>query len=85
MSDSLTSWFAAVFKHAIDEGMRAPFIVVAADKRGSVIALRVTEAEPDMLVQHFEGGVFVAPVAVMLLDQDDRAIRVTLRADGTLH
>jgi hypothetical protein len=82
MIEGLADASVEVLEGCIARGMTMPFIVVAASKNGSVAAFRFRDGEADYLVEHFVDRSFVAPVTIMVLDQNDEVARVTLEAKG---
>ena len=74
----------AVFVEILDEckqrGMVPPFILVSVSRNGSVVAKRVrgNGSEPEVLVEHLEDGMLLAPVTYMVLDQQHKAVRITI-------
>ena len=82
--EALTTALREIFEQCARRGMVTPFVVVAASKNGSVLALRVSgEDVPDVLAEHYEGSMFSLPITIMVLDQTAEAARVTFAAERT--
>jgi len=74
-----------IFVECEVRGMKLPFVVCAVRPNGSVIALRVhgyDGKDPDILVEHTEGGIFQPPITIMVLDQTNEAVKITISAKG---
>ena len=83
MMEDLTADLAAILQECEQRGMVRPFVLVAASRNGSVLALRVPGdgRKGEILAEHYEDGVFVAPITCMVLDQTNEAVRVTIGGD----
>jgi hypothetical protein len=80
----MTDVIVEVVQQCLDRhGMRPPLIMCAISPNGSVIVCRFSEnPEPQNLAEHFEGGGFALPMTLVVLDQRNDAVRVTLNAQG---
>jgi hypothetical protein len=65
-----------------ERGMRPPFIMCVISPNGSILALRATGTEVDHLAEHFEGGAMTVPMTIVVLDQDNKAARITIEKAG---
>ena len=76
----MTAAFVEIFQECEQRGMVPPFVLVAASREGSVVAVRAPGdgREGETLAEHFEDGVFLTPVTCMVLDQTNEAVRVTI-------
>ncbi|MDI2075361.1 hypothetical protein [Bradyrhizobium sp. Mp27] len=76
--------FVTIIEQAIAEhGMRLPIIVCNVANNGSVLVTRINEgAEPDTLAQHYENNAFALPINVMLVSQNNKAVRVVIEREG---
>ncbi len=83
MMEDMTADLAAILQECEHRGMVRPFVLVAASRNGSVLALRVPGdgRKGEILAEHYEDGVFVAPITCMVLDQTNEAVRVTIGGD----
>lgn len=80
MMDDMTATLAAILQECERRGMVLPFIMVAVSRNGSVLAVRVPGdgRKGETLAEHYEDGVFLAPVTCMVLDQTNEAVRITI-------
>ncbi len=62
--------------------MVPPFVLVAASREGSVVAVRAPGdgRNGEVAAEHYEGGVFLVPFTCMVLDQNNEAVRVTIES-----
>jgi hypothetical protein len=81
--DPLSAAIADILKRCEANGMKPPFIVCSAAPNGSVLVVRMSEnSDPDVLAEHYEPSGFALPMTIMVLDQDNVAVRVALEATG---
>ncbi len=87
MMEDMTAALAAILQECEHRGMVRPFVLVAASRNGSVLAVRAPGdgREGETLVEHFEDGVFLAPVTCMVLDQTNEAVRITIGEGGVTY
>ena len=80
MMEDMTATLAAILQECEHRGMVLPFVVVAASRNGSVLAVRVPGdgREGEVLAEHYEDGMFVVPITCMVLDQTNEAVRITI-------
>ncbi len=84
--DELGAVLAEVIEMCIEREMVRPFILISASRNGSVLALRCNEdGEPDVLAEHYEDELFLAPVNVMVVDQNDEAVHITIEAGKAVY
>ena len=87
MMENMTAALAAILQECEHRGMVLPFVMVAASRNGSVLAIRVPGdgREGETLAEHFEDGMFLAPVNCMVLDQTNEAVRVIIGESGVTY
>ncbi len=80
MMEDMIAALDEILQECEHRGMVRPFVLVAASRNGSVLAVRAPGdgREGETLAEHFEDGVFLAPINCMVLDQTDEAVRVTI-------
>jgi hypothetical protein len=79
-------WFAQIMRQCKQNGMVRPFIICAASPNGSVLAIRADgRGNSEILAQHFEPKGVQLPMTIMVLDQQNRAVRVTIDPKGQAH
>ncbi len=80
MMEDMTAAMAAILQECEKRGMVLPFIMVAASRNGSVLAVRIPGdgREGEVLAEHYVDGMFVVPVTCMVLDQTNEAVRITI-------
>ncbi len=80
MMEDMTAAMAAILQECEHRGMVRPFVLVAASRNGSVLAVRIPGdgREGEVLAEHYEDGMFVVPVTCMVLDQTNEAVRITI-------
>ena len=80
MMEDMTATLAAILQECEHRGMVLPFVVVAASRNGSVLAVRIPGdgREGEVLAEHYEDGMFVVPITCMVLDQTNEAVRITI-------
>jgi hypothetical protein len=60
-------------------GMQLPLIITAVSPQGSVVVTRVNAgAEPDVLAEHYESGVFMTPINILVVSANSKAARVVI-------
>jgi hypothetical protein len=79
-SDDLNAALSEVLTQCARKGMALPFIVVAVSPNGSVLAMRVGRGTNETLVNHLEGGGPKFPITIVVVDQNNEAVRVTVTA-----
>jgi hypothetical protein len=81
--EDFAAMLGEIFNQCEAQGMQPPLVVCAVAPNGSVLAVRAHGAgkEPDILAEHTEDGVRL-PITIVVLDQRNIAIRVTVAADG---
>ena len=63
--------------YCINIGMKQPCILCAVSPNGSVLAMRFNEGhDPDSLTEPFANDTFMAPLNLMVVDRDGKAMRV---------
>jgi hypothetical protein len=81
--NELANVIGEVLGECTARGMELPFIVCSASPNGSVLAVRCnSDDEPDVLAEHYESAGFAMPMTIMVLDQQNVAVRITIDADG---
>jgi hypothetical protein len=81
-TNELTDTFDDVFNQCLERGMQLPFVICAVSRNGSALVTRASGGnETDILAEHTEGMGFTLPINVMVLSQDNRAVRVTIEID----
>jgi len=84
--DQFSAWFAQVMRQCKQNGMVFPFIICAASPNGSVLAVRADgRGNTDVLAKHFEPKGAQLPMTIMVLDQQNTAVRVTIDPEGQAH
>jgi hypothetical protein len=84
--DQFADWFAQIMRQCKQNGMVLPFIVCAASPNGSVLAVRADgRGNTDILAKHFEPKGVQLPMTIMVLDQQNSAVRVTIDPKGQAH
>jgi plastocyanin domain-containing protein len=79
--DDLTEYLREALESCIERGMQPPFILCAASPNGSVICIRASGGEPEILAEHYdESNMFRAPITIMVLDQTGEAVRISIKA-----
>jgi hypothetical protein len=81
---NLSEIMRSLLEQADEDGMKMPFIVCAISPNGSVMIVRFTAfgVEGDFLAKHSEPEGFRLPMTIALIDQDNRAIRGEITAQG---
>ena len=81
--EDMTAALAAILQECEHRGMVRPFVLVAASRNGSVVAVRALGdgREGETLAKHYEDGGFLVPVICMVLDQTNEAVRITIEAE----
>ena len=84
MMEDMIAALDEILQECEHSGMVLPFVMVAASRNGSVFAIRIPGGgcEVETLAEHFEDGVFLAPVNCMVLDQTNEAVRITIGEGG---
>jgi hypothetical protein len=78
--DDLNVALSEVLTQCARKGMRRPFVVVAISPNGSVTAMRTGHGTCETLVNHIEGDGPAYPITVLVLDQDNQAVKLTVTA-----
>lgn len=83
--EQLSKIFTSALRACTERGMKLPFVLCAASRNGSILAMRVIGdgQSPDVLAEHYEGAGFALPVSIMIIDQAGDAIRVVILLDGS--
>ncbi len=83
MMEDMTAALRAILQECEHRGMVRPFVLVAANRNGSVVAVRAPGdgRDGEVLAEHYEDGVFLVPFTCMVLDQNNEAVRVTIGGD----
>jgi hypothetical protein len=79
-SDDLNAALSEILTECARKRMRLPFIVAAINPNGSVLAMRVGRGTNETLVNHLEAGGPSFPITVVVVDQNNKAVRVTVTA-----
>src|SRR6185295_12611864 len=80
----MEEYFQKALSHCIDIGMKQPCILCAVSPNGSVLAMRFNEGhDPDPLTEPFENDTFTAPLNLMVIDRDGKAMRVVINRERT--
>ena len=75
----MEEYFQKALSHCIDIGMKQPCILCAVSPNGSVLAMRFNEGhDPDPLMEPVENNTFTAPLHIMMVDRDGKAMRVVI-------
>ena len=75
----MEEYFQKALSHCIDIGMKQPCILCAVSPNGSVLAMRFNEGhDPDALTEPFENDTFAAPLNLMVVDRDGKAMPVVI-------
>ena len=87
MMEDMMAALAAILQECEHRGMVLPFVMVAASRNGSVLAVRILGdgREGEVLAEHYEDGMFVVPVTCMVLDQTNEAVRITIGEGGVTY
>jgi hypothetical protein len=81
--NQFADWFAQIMRQCKQNGMVRPFIICAASPNGSVLAVRADgSGKSDILARHFEPKGLQLPMTIMVLDQQNSAVRVTIDPTG---
>jgi uncharacterized protein (DUF302 family) len=81
--DQFADWFAQIMRQCKQNGMVLPFIICAARPNGSVLAIRADgRGHSDILAKHFEPKGVQLPMTIMVLDQQNNTVRVTIDPTG---
>jgi hypothetical protein len=68
-----------------DHGMTFPVIMCAVSPNGSILANRIDGmGGSEVLAQHFEGVGFAVPMTIMVLDQNNVAVKATIDHSGKM-
>lgn len=80
MMEDMTAALAAILQECEHIGMVPPFVLVAASRNGSVVAVWAPRdgRDSEVLAEHYEALGFLAPITCMVLDQNNEAARVTI-------
>jgi hypothetical protein len=81
--EDVTAALAEVLRECLRRGMVLPLVFVAASRNGSVLAIRASADDSmiEVLVEQFEDDIFPLPINIMVLDQHDEAVRITMEAE----
>ncbi len=81
--DEMTAVLAGILQECERRGMAVPFVIVAASRNGSVLAMRVPGGGRDgeVLAEHSEEGMFAMPITCVVLDKTGEAVRITIQAE----
>ena len=75
----MEEYFQKALSHCIDIGMKQPCVLCAVSPNGSVLAMRFSEGhDPDPLMEPVENDAFTAPLNLMVVDRDGKAMRVVI-------
>ena len=75
----MEEYFQKAMSYCINIGMKQPCILCAVSPNGSVLAMRFSEGHsPDPLTGPFENDTFTAPLNLMVVDRDGKAMRVVI-------
>ena len=75
----MEEYFQKALSHCINIGMKQPCILCAVSPNGSVLAMRFNEGhDPDPLTEPLENVTFTAPLNLMAVDRDGKAMRVVI-------
>ena len=81
--NQFADWFAQIMRQCKQNGMVLPFIICAASPNGSVLAIRADgRGNSEILARHFEPKGVQLPMTIMVLDQQNSAVRVTIDPTG---
>jgi hypothetical protein len=84
-SDDLNAALSEVVTECVREGMRPPFIVVAISPNGSTCILRTDgHSTSETLVNHIEGNGPSYPITVVVVDQDNKKVSLTVTAQAKI-
>ena len=76
-------YFGEVFRQCEEGGMVVPFVACAISPNGSVIALRIAgESDAQVLAAHAEGVGFRLPMTIVVVDQKNKAAKITIDTTG---
>jgi hypothetical protein len=82
----LTKLLSSALETCLANGMELPFVCVAAAVNGSVFAVRYEQDGDGLraapLAEHIQGGAFVVPINIMIMDQTGEAVRVSIDRAG---
>jgi hypothetical protein len=76
----LNTVVSEILAQCVRKGMRLPFIVVAISPNGSVTAIRAGGGPSETLANHIEGDEPSFPITVVVVDQNNEMIHVTVTA-----
>ena len=81
--EEMTAVLAEILQECERKGMTLPFVMVAASRNGSVLAVRVPGGGRDveLLSEHSEEGMFDMPITCVVLDKTGEAVRITIQAE----
>jgi hypothetical protein len=83
--DDLRNSIAELLQWCEDDGLTFPVILCAVSPNGSILANRIDGlGGSEVLAQHFEGGGFAVPMTVVVLDQNNVAVKVTIDHDSKM-
>ena len=83
--NDLRNAMAELLEWCGDDGMTFPLIMCAVSANGSILANRIDGAGgSEVLAQHFEGAGFAVPMTIMVLDQNNVAIKATTDHNGKM-
>lgn len=81
--DDLTTLITEVLEECEHRGMREPFILCSISPNGSATCMRCSsEKGGEILAEHFEADGFALPMTIVVVDQDNEAVRITLTSSG---
>ena len=86
--EEVTAALVEILDECGRRGMVPPFIVVSGSRNGSVVAMRVRGdgSKTELLAEHFEDDILLAPVTCMVLDQQNEAVHITIGpGEVTIH
>ena len=89
-SQEVAAASAGILVKCDQRGMVMPFILVSANRNGSVMVVRVRrdggEVREEVLAEHYEDAQSFLPISCMVLDQNDVVFLDTINmGDATFH
>jgi hypothetical protein len=82
--ESLQDFLHDALKSCLEDGMVLPFVVCVVSPNGSSATVRFMKPGMPMetLTKHIEGDRFEAPLTIIILDQENNAVRIEVSGDG---
>jgi hypothetical protein len=80
--DDFSKMLGKILRQCVELGMKLPFIVASISPNGSCLVVRMDGESPKTLAEHYEPGGFRLPMTIVVIKQDNQAVRISIEKDG---